>query len=281
MNLKSLGVASTFVNRVNTGIWQRWALMPAAARAQAVWNEMAECAKGCGFALPAFEVGDMPGNAAAYFNPGSWKVVIGKSMCPDGADRAVMTELLTTVFHETRHCEQFYATARYIASVARSPAFLKRQTEVNLSQFSGFLNGPSGSDVKHPRLQAIASEYIKRRTGMPEHICDLAIASPMKTTDELFKVAKDMYDSVYATGNARMLAQLTNHTTIHIKYNSGPFAGRDYGSAYQAYFSSAMPYELDAYESETLVANVITGNPAIFTAPVVRAVMPGGRRGSI
>jgi hypothetical protein len=281
MNLKSAALAKRFVNSVNISVWPQWRSLTADVRATRIWDQMSAILAQCDVPLPSFETGTMFGNAAAFFSPADWKVVIGSTMVPDNPSQDEMTELLRTVYHETRHCEQFYAVLRYLAPSARSPGFLQKQTEVNLDAFSGFFSGPNGKNPSHPRMRGIAGYYLHRISGIPENICDMAIEHPMKNQDELFDVAKDAYESIYASGNKRALAQLTNHTTIHIKYNVSPIAqGRDYGSAYAAYFSTAMPYELDAFESEKLVGQAIEGRPSLFAAlPAARSV--GARRGSI
>lgn len=281
MNLKTATLATNFVNSVYISVWPQWRSLTADVRATRIWDQMAAILVQCDVPLPAFETGEMFGNAAAFFSPADWKVVIGSSMVPDSPTRDEMTELLRTVYHETRHCEQFYAVLRFLAPNARSPSFLQRQTEVDLEAFRGFFNGPNGKDPAHPRMRAIAGHYLNKVTGIPEHICDMAVSRPMKSQDELFDVAKDAYESIYAAGNKRALAQLTNHTTIHIKYGVSPVAqGRDYGSAYAAYFSTAMPYELDAYESEGLVGQAIASRPILF-AQLPAARVAGARRGSI
>jgi hypothetical protein len=260
MNLQTGNNPRQFVFAVNTGIWRNWGTSAPLNRATQVWNALVPVVRRCGFTVPEFRFEATFGNAAAYFTPADWRVVIGQGMCPDGANQGVMLELLRTVYHETRHCEQFFHCARYIAANSRSPTFLRNQTEVDLSTFRDFLNGPNGKDINHPRMKAVSSEYIHRRTGINRAICDSAVEKPMKSGDEMFDVAKGMYDSMYAPGIKRALAQLTNHTTIHIRYNQGAVPGRAYQSAYDAYFDGSIPYEEDALATELLVNNVITTN---------------------
>ncbi|MDB5539125.1 MAG: hypothetical protein JWQ89_852 [Devosia sp.] len=268
MNLKTAALATQFVNNVNVSVWANWQTISADLRATRIWDQMSPILVSCSVPLPQFETGAMFGNGAAFFSSSDWKVVIGSGMVPDAPSRDEMTELLRTVYHETRHCEQFFAVLRYLAANARSSTFLQKQKEVDLSSFDGFFASANGNDNTHPRMRAIAADYLNKRTGMPVDTCAEAVARPMRVGDELFSVAKEACESIFDAGNKRMLAQLTNHTTIHIKYNSSAVAqGRDYGSAYAAYFSTAMPYELDAFESETLVGDEIASRPTLFAAP--------------
>ncbi|NER80361.1 MAG: hypothetical protein F6K42_12430 [Leptolyngbya sp. SIO1D8] len=50
-----------------------------------------------------------------YFSPRQWKIRINSKACPPQLNKKALPTLMNALYHETRHCEQFYLSARYLA----------------------------------------------------------------------------------------------------------------------------------------------------------------------
>ncbi len=127
----------------------------------------------------------------------------------------------STIYHEARHCEQWWHMARYAAMVEKS-----------------FLN-------------------LAKQLGISTIVAGLAWKKKMKQNDQMRALAKTWYDSVYASGSNKREVVLVKSGLKQTGNNHLMYGFRN--GAYTAYAGN-LPEEKDAFAVQKLVVDYMKLN---------------------
>jgi len=158
---------------------QDWPQLAGADRLARMQGVVDQLAAAHGFAAPDVTSPRGMGNDSGLFDFSVWEVQVARNLVDvPTLDAASAAKLGDTLYHETRHCEQWFAMARGMA-------------------------GAGASDVD-----------IEQRMGIPAAVAMQAAGSPILRGSAEHAFAAQMYTSVYGTGAAQRGATLGNLDTL-------------------------------------------------------------------
>lgn len=192
------------------------------------------------------------------FIPASWEMHIHKAVLmvsfPKQAD---MIQLLRVIYHELRHCEQYYHLARYIAGVV-FPQSKAREVTKKGQQLPQALVALCTQHQVQPNLYGEMVGFVTRQL---KDVSDDAITTACqdrmlfrsRASDHYFGLATSMYEALVKPGTVK------DHTEVDIMLarllvEVMPSEQGDI-KAYELYFGTA--HEKDAKETETLLIDAI------------------------
>ena len=249
---------TAFVNSVNTNVYANWAGLSPQQRAQGVLDAGTAVLTAVGVTIvPTLNFATAADNSRGSFGSGTWVVTVGAGMVPDNPDQAAMLNVCTTIYHELRHCQQFYLLARFVAQTARSAGFLRQNLNKLTAPQQGMLNA---NPVPKATLDTLARAYIAALTGMPANVILAAVGNPLPRGNAFEALCKKWYAALYGTGGERLLAQLADHATIRVRTSAADYSDQRYARVYDQYFQN-QAHEADAFQTEQLVASdILTRN---------------------
>lgn len=209
-----------FANACKAQVHVPWASFATpAARAHKVYEITCTVLDVCRVPRPTLELTNALGGASGEFDFSAWKLRID----PNGFQQvAVPTkdeflDLITLIFHEARHCEQWFHMARYAAV---------------------------GHQVTAAKLAA--------DLFIPQNIATLAVTRKMGVNDPLLKLTKGWYESVYG---AKSGFREINLGGLMLRRRGDNALLNQFRNGFHSRYSGSLPEEKDAWAIQDLVAS--------------------------
>jgi hypothetical protein len=188
------------------------------ARAQKLYEITCLVLDICRVPRPSLELTGNLGGASGLFDFSHWKLKID----PHGFQEVSVPSkdefltLATLIFHEARHCEQWYQMARYAA-------------------------------VGHQ----MTSAKLAARLFIPANIAHLAYANKMGGQDPMLNLTKEWYESVYGAKSGFREINLGG-LALRRRGDSGMM--NEFRRGFHSRYSGQLPEEKDAWAIQDLVA---------------------------
>lgn len=255
-NLTSTACINSFIGELKYNLFTRWAGMTPTQRSQAVKRAIGRTMTMAGVPAPTVIIKGLPPMECGCFNPfNQWSITVNGRHFPNGgmnvgqAFPALAISVAETIYHEMRHCEQFWHVARYLATTARSPGFLAKSAKSPVLR-----KLPVGSQVAKNEGAA----YIRKQTQMPITIASKAMNNPMKNGDPMERLAQACFESVYGRSNrsAVMIALTLKPRQIPGQPEQ---LLEDFRSRSHKTYSGGLPEEADAWAIERLIRQAMGG----------------------
>lgn len=247
---------NSFIGELKYNLFTRWTNMTPAQRTQAVRRGISRTMGLAGVPAPAVHIRNLPPTECGCFNPfRQWSLTVNGRHFPNGgmtvheAFPALAISIAETIYHEMRHCEQFWHVARYLATSARSPGFLAQQAKSPVLR-----KLPVGSQVAKNEGAA----YIHKQTLIPLGVASRAMDKPMKPGDPMESLAKACYESVYGGSNRAAVMAALNLKPRQIPGQPAQLLNDFRARSHQAY-SGNLPEEVDAWAIERLIRRAMGG----------------------
>ena len=240
---------NAFVNELRFNVFGRWSSQTPHQRAAAMHGAVTRVHELCGVPVTTSRVADLGANHG-LFQFSRWEIEMNTSLFPDAAMdvdniHPYFVDVAETMYHEARHCEQWWHMARYLASNARSATFLAGQLNKPVLR-----NLAAGSPV----LMAEGASYVAKQMGIPTHIARRALDRPMDGRDPLRPLIEDWYRSVYGESN-----RVTVLTALGMKRKSVPGEQavllQNFRANIHRAYSGGLPEEKDAWAIMVQVRN--------------------------
>jgi hypothetical protein len=207
-----------FANACKAQLHTRWTTFPnAAARARKVFDITCAVLDVCRVPRPSLELTAALGGASGLFDFATWKIKVD----PRGFGAAVPTrdqflQLITLIFHEARHCEQWFQMARYAAV---------------------------GHQMTAARLAS--SLYI------PKRIASIALSRKMGLHDPMLALTRQWYDSVYGAKSGFRGITLGG---LMLRRRGDAGLLNEFRNGFHGRYSGVLPEERDAWAIQDRVA---------------------------
>ncbi len=209
------------------GMLAEWGKLPATERAAGLGRQANLRLKDAGVPECVIDVQDLAIGLNGNFDFTTWSIVVNKKpLEKDTVTTAELTDMADTMYHEARHCEQWFRIARWLA-------------------------GTKGKKAKD----------ISTEMGIPENIAKKAVANPLKTSSALaskfaskstLAMEKKMlaeaaawYENIYGTGHDTRNAVLNNlqptgdaYREAKKKYDDGYLAANQKNNESAAQFAA-------------------------------------------
>ncbi|MBN2133877.1 MAG: hypothetical protein JW741_30525 [Sedimentisphaerales bacterium] len=172
----------------------------------------------CQVPRPSLQLDANLGGASGLFDFSHWKLKIdpngfGQNATPD---RDAFLTLVTLIYHEARHCEQWFQMARYAA-------------------------------VGHQ----MTAQKLSSSLFIPVHIASTALNRKMGLSDPMLALTKEWYESVYGAKSGFRgitLQGLMLRRTGDAKLNN-------FHNGFHSRYSGVLPEEIDAWAVQEKVAD--------------------------
>lgn len=124
---------------------------------------------------PNYVRNDLPGTTNAQFNWGTWTISIDPTRIHKDGQTAKLKDIkpervaraANSMYHETRHCEQFYLIARMLAGQGQSPKTINQGTAINfVAAFSASLKPLKRPGWIERHITGNAADMAKRNKQM-------------------------------------------------------------------------------------------------------------------
>lgn len=243
---------NTYVNELRFNVFKNWERQTPEQRATAMHGVVTRVHSICGVPKTTVRVANI-GASHGLFQFSRWEIEMNVSLYPNAYMdvsniHPYFVYVAEVLYHEARHCEQWWHMARYVASNARSPSFLAREKKSPVLKTL-----PVGSIV----LSTEGVDYINKVMGIPKNIADQALKSYMKSGDQMMKLTQDWYKSVYGESNRNVvLAALALKRRIIPGENA--ILLDDFRADIHRKYSGELPEEVDAWGIQTLVRQAFT-----------------------
>lgn len=208
-------VVRGYVVAVQENAFDTWSTLTAQQRGEAVVQAGIDALKACGVPAPARDVRALAPNCLGAFDFGPWALQISNTVFEGAPD----VDVAETVYHESRHCEQWYHMARFHAL------------------------------GKGRTVQGIA-QSIHDGLGINNMaVCNQAAIRPMKQGDPMDKDARVWYESVYGRSSRDIVL-----TALGLKRTGMTFLSLDdFHHKVHTQYSGGLPEEADAWGIQVLV----------------------------
>lgn len=181
-----------YVDQIMARVCGPWSGLSDEQRIREMHQIVSEVHRMCEIPVTSFSPDRVKGNKGLFVFA-EWKIELNPNYLPASfgymndvtEDFVLFAEVL---YHEARHCEQWWYMAQYLASQYRSSSFLAHHTKKRVIKLL-----PPNSPV----LLDEGASYLSRKLWIPQRIARLAINSPLQTNDPLFQLTQGWYDSVY------------------------------------------------------------------------------------
>lgn len=238
---------NTYVNELRFNAFKNWGRQTPEQRATAMHEAVTRVHSMCGIPKTTVRVANI-GTSHGLFQFSKWEIEMNVCLYQDAYldlnnIDPYFVYVAEILYHEARHCEQWWHMARYVASNARSPSFLAREKKSPVLQTL-----PVGSIV----LTTEGANYIKKVMNIPQNIAEQALKSYMKSGDQMMKLTQDWYKSVYGESNRTLVL-----TALALKRRIIPGENaillNDFREDICRKYSGGLPEEVDAWGIQTLV----------------------------
>ncbi len=237
-------IINSFIGELKYNLFTRWNSMTQQQRVQTVVRGVRRTMAQVGVPAPQIILKQLPPLECGCFNPfNQWSITVNIRHFPNGgmsvqqAFPALAVSVGDTIYHEMRHCEQFWHVARYLATNAQSPAFLARQAQSPVLR-----KLPLGSPVAKQEGAA----QIHKQTLIPLHIINLAMTKPMRPGDPMAVLAKACFESVYGASNRDVIMTALSLTPQQIPAEPADLLN-DFHHKVHRNYSGVLPEEVDAW----------------------------------
>jgi hypothetical protein len=238
---------NTYVNELRFNVLGRWQSQTPAQRGAAMHQAVTRVHKMCGVPETTSRVAPI-GQSHGLFQFSRWEIEMNTSLFPDAAvdvnnihqHFVYVAEIL---YHEARHCEQWWHMARYLASNARSSSFLAGATQSPV--FNILMSGS-------PVLTQEGAVYMTKKLGIPNNIARKSLDHPMKGQDPMRQLIEGWYKSVYGESNrgAVLRALCLNRGNVP---GEQPILLQNFRNNIHQKYSGGLPEEKDAWGIQELI----------------------------
>ena len=172
----------------------------------------------CQVPRPNLQLDSNLGGASGLFDFSGWKLKIdpngfGQIATPD---KDAFLTLVTLIYHEARHCEQWFQMARYAAVGHQMTA------------------------------QKLASSLF-----IPVNIASVAMSRKMGSSDPMLALTKEWYESVYGSKSGFRGITLQG---LMLRRSGGAQLMNDFRNGFHSRYSGVLPEEIDAWATQDAVA---------------------------
>jgi hypothetical protein len=240
--LTDLQCISTFVNELRFNVFGKWMGQTEQQRAASMHAAVTRAHKLCGVPATTAEISDLGRSTQGLFQFAAWKLQLNTSLFPDAEMdlnniHPYFVYVAEVVYHEARHCEQWWHMARLVAGNARSGVFLAQT-----------LNRPDlrTLQIGSPALAQAGAQHIATTMFIPRNIAHLALQQPMGGADPLLNLTKAWYKSVYGESNRGIVLR---GLALQRKSVPGEAAVllQDFHANMHRTYSGQLPEEVDAW----------------------------------
>ena len=214
--LSDPGIVNQFTGDCRNNVFHHWNTLVVTRRAALVHQAACRALSTCGIPNPTLQLlGSL--NGGGLFDFSTWQLKVDPNSF-DGAQppaRAAFVENICTIYHEARHCEQWFHMARYAA-------------------------------VGH----GVTAATLAASLSIPVTVANTALTRKMGLADPLLALTKGWHESVYGGQSAfreialaRVGLRRAGHDRLMHAFRNG---------AHQNY-SGNLPEEADAWGIERLV----------------------------
>lgn len=208
-----------FANACKANVHQRWTAFPSGQqRAQKLYEITLLVLDICGVPKPGLQLDASLGGASGLFDFTTWKLKIDPNGfgAPAVPDKDGFMSLVTLIYHESRHCEQWFHMARYAA-------------------------------VGHQ----VTAQSLAASLGIPQNIAAIAMTRKMGVADPILALAKQWYESVY--GGKSGFREI-NLRGLMLRRTAAGNAMNSFRLGFHSRYSGDLPEERDAWAIQDLVA---------------------------
>ena len=209
-----------FANACKAQVHVPWtSFADGAARARKIYEITCAVLDICRVPRPAMELTHDLDGASGEFDFSTWKLRIDPSGFGQPAipTKDGFLELVTLIFHEARHCEQWFHMARYAA-------------------------------VGHRMTAA----ELARKLYIPANIATTAMMRKMGSADPMLKLTKAWYESVYGSKSGFREINLGG---LMLRRRGDHGLMNSFRNGFHSRYSGALPEEKDAWAIQDKVAN--------------------------
>ena len=218
-SLRAPAIARQYARAIMDNVHTPWATLTPNQRISAMHGALADLFASMNITRPALRIVSNLGNDVGRFNFPTWQMQINSKPFQAGQPtHDEFLEMAKTIYHEGRHCEQWFLMARYAAG-----------------------DGPS------------TAAEIAANMGIPDIIARHAQHRPMNTHDPMFRQTRTWFESVYGISNreitlqAARLRRVTNAQIV-----------ADMRNANHQRYATNLPEEADAWGSEALIDEALS-----------------------
>ncbi len=213
------GIIVQFANACKASVHQQWSTFSSGQqRVQKLFDINLLILDICQVPRPTLEVNTNLGLASGLFDCTSWKLKInpngfGQAGVPD---KDAFLTLITLIYHESRHCEQWFHMARYAA-------------------------------VGHQ----VTAQKLATSLFIPLNIATIALSRKMGLNDPMLALTKEWYESVY--GSKSGFREINLHGLMLRRNGDGQLMN-EFRSGFHSRYQGILPEEKDAWGIQDLVA---------------------------
>ena len=215
--LRDDATVTAFVNAVQQNAFDLWSTLTAQQRGEVVVQAAIDALQSCGVPPPGRDVRALAPGYLGFFNFGPWALQISNTIFAG----APTVDVAETVYHEARHCEQWFYMARFHAL---------------------------GRGKTVPEM----AQAIRRGLGIKSiAVCNQAAIRPIRYGDPMLGSAKAWYESVYGRSSREIVL-----TTLGLNRTGTTLVSLDdFHNHVHAQYSGGLPEEVDAWGIQVLVRN--------------------------
>lgn len=208
-----------YANACKASVHQRWSTFASGQqRAQKLYEITLLVLDICQVPRPNLQLDPNLGGASGLFDFSTWNLKIDPNGFGQGAipDRDAFLTLVTLIYHESRHCEQWFHMARYAAVGHQMTA------------------------------QRLAASLL-----IPQNIAAAALARKMGAADPMLALTKEWHESVYG---AKSGFREINLRGLMLRRIGAGQEMNDFRNGFHARYKGDLPEEKDAWAIQDMVA---------------------------
>jgi len=204
-----------FSNAAKHNVHQAWTLWSDRERATVLYEAVANILRLCRIPVPSLTLSTNLGKDAGQFQFSTWELLVSPVYFEADAppSRRDFLEGAKTIYHEARHCEQWFHMAR----------------------FAGL-----GSKV--------TADTLARDVGIPLEIATLAFGRRMMSGDPMLTLTRGWYASVYDRSGREI-----DLTSLALQNTGSNALMRNFRARVHKRYASGLPEEKDAWDCEKLL----------------------------
>jgi hypothetical protein len=217
-SLSTDALVRTYCQAVKDSVHTPWITLTPAGRATAMHRALADLFPLMnGMPAPGLNLVADLGRNVGQFAFTTWNLTVASGAFSGAAQptRAEFIDAAKTIYHEGRHCEQWFHMARYAASGGQ-----------------------------------LSAAELANGLGIPRRIADAAWSKKMDSRDAMFRFTKMWFDSVY--GRSGFTREITL-TALKLQRVGDPGLLANMRSANHQRYASGLPEEADAWGTEALL----------------------------
>jgi len=217
--MTDIGVIVQFANACKANVHQNWStFVSGQQRAQKLYDFTSLVLDICKVPRPTLQLEANLGGASGAFDFANWRLKINPNGFGQVAipDKDAFLTLVTLIYHEARHCEQWFQMARYSA-------------------------------VGHQ----MTADKLASALFIPQNIASIALTSKMGLNDPMLAMTKEWYESVYGSKSGFRDINLRGLMLRRVGAGQEMNAFRN---GFHSRYKGNLPEEIDAWAIQEMVA---------------------------